>query len=154
MHGAKKILAPVFILSILISAAGCNLLSPISKPKKTQNAEPAKVEVSGTLIAKVNNRPITLEELNAEVETFNSYVPQDKPDEKIDTRDKKVAYLRNEMIRKSLLSQAAKDRGLERKEDVRKAMDAFMDNLLVGELIREETAKIEVTSKEIGRAHV
>lgn len=137
---------------LLLAAAGiflfgCEKFFP-AKPKPAPQGPPT-AEVKGTVVAKVNNQSLTLEDLNAEIETFNKYVPEDRPEEKIDTRDKKISYLKNELIRRVLLSQAAMDKGLDRKEEIQKALDNFKQNLLVAELVREETAAIEVNSKEI-----
>ncbi len=142
---------------ILISAvsllAGCDKIFPAKK--KAQENKPAvvktssPVEVKGTVIAKVNNQPIILEDLNSEIESYNKEVPADQPNEKIDTRDKKIAYLKNEMVRRVILAQAAQDKGLDRKEDVIKALDNFKQSILVAELIRQETESVDVSSKEI-----
>lgn len=147
----KRVKSAIFFAAVIFSLSfiflsGCDKF-PFNKTKAP--AEEPKAETKGTPVAKVNNSVITLEDLNAEIEAFNAYVPADKPNEKIDTRDKKVDYLRKEMVRKSLLAQAAKDRGLDRKEDVQKALENFKNNLLVAELVRQETANVEVTSKEI-----
>lgn len=139
----------LYLLMAVVVLAGCEKLFPKKPEKDTVSVAPAPLEVKGTLIAKVNNQPITLEELNEEVDGFNKYVPADKPDQKIDTRDKKIDYLKNEMVRRVLLAQAAQDRGLDRKEELQKALNNFKQNLLVAELIKTETENIEVTSAEI-----
>ncbi|TAN61417.1 hypothetical protein EPN16_03290 [bacterium] len=147
---AQNVKRALYLLMAVVILAGCEKLFS-KKPAKDTTAAvtPAATEVKGTLIAKVNNQPITLEELNEEVEGFNKYVPADKPDQKIDTRDKKIEYLKNEMVRRALLAQAAEDRGLARKEELQKALNNFKQNLLVAELIKVETESIEVTSSEI-----
>lgn len=130
--------------------SGCEKIFPAKKPAKViSSAESVSAEVKGTVIAKVNNQPITLEELKEEVEAFNKYVPQDKPEQKIDSLDKKISYLKNEMIRRSLLAQAALDKGLDKKEALEKALTNFKQNLLVAELVKLETENVEVTSAEV-----
>lgn len=138
----------LLLLSMAVILFGCDKLFP-KKIKPTSLNSKTAIEVKGTVVAKVNNQPITLEDLNAEVESFNAYVPKDRPNDKIDTRDKKIDYLRNEMVRKALLAQTAIDRGLDRKEELQKALENFKQSLLVAELMRVETANIEVTSAEI-----
>lgn len=142
----------LFLLLLPGFLTGCEKIFPRGKAKPgpaatTPASEPA--EVKGTAIARVNNQPITLEELNEEVESYNKEVPADKPEEKIDTRDKKISYLKNVMVRRMLLAQAAIDKGLDRKEDVRKALESFRQRLLAAELGQVETANVEVASKEI-----
>ena len=147
---AQYVKRALYLLMAVVVLAGCEKLFPKKPAKDTAAAvTPAAAEVKGTLIAKVNNQPITLEELNEEVEGFNKYVPADKPDQKIDTRDKKIEYLKNEMVRRALLAQAAEDKGLARKEELQKALNNFKQNLLVAELIKSETESIDVTSTEI-----
>lgn len=146
---AQYVKRALYLLMAVVFLAGCEKLFPKNQAKGTAVVAPAPAEVKGTLIAKVNNQPITLEELNEEVDGFNKYVPADKPDQKIDTRDKKIEYLKNEMVRRALLAQAAEDRGLDRKEELQKALNNFKQNLLVAELIKSETESIDVTSAEI-----
>lgn len=137
-------------LAAMMLFCGCDKILPLKKKTPPPPAAQTVLsEVKGTLIARVNNQPMTLEELNEEIENFNKYVPADKPEERIDTRDKKLNYLKNEMVRRILLSQAALDRGLDRKEDVQKALNNFKQNLLVAELVKAETENIEVASAEI-----
>lgn len=139
------------IIGILfIGLAGCDKINALLNPKK---AEPKKtmptITVKGIVIAKVNNIPITLEDLNQEIDAYNTLVPADKPELKITTREKKIDYLKNEMVRRTLLYQEAMDRGLERKEDVLKALEKTKTDLLVMELVRQEAEKVDVSSKEI-----
>jgi len=124
---------------------GASSKKPVSARRQTQ----ATLPVKGTIIAKVNNTPITLEDLNQEVEAFNAMVPQDKPEAKITTREKKLDYLKNELVRRALLYQAALDKGLDKKDDVTRALEKTKEDLAVVELVKDEAAKIEVTSAEI-----
>ena len=151
MLKGKKVLILISAISLL---TGCDKVFPAkNKAKENKPATAAQgalpVDAKGTVITKVNNQPITLEELNSEIENYNKEVPPDQPNEKIDTRDKKIAYLKNEMVRRAILAQAAQDKGLDRKEDVVKAMNNFRQSILVAELIRQETESVEVASKEI-----
>jgi len=134
----------VFILSALF---GCNKINPV-QPKSNESTVSSPV-VKGTVIAKVNNSPITLEDLDKEVEAYNGLVPEDKPETKISTRDKKIDYLKNEMVRRTLLYQEALNRGLDRKEEIIQALEKTKQDLLVMELIRKEAENVEVSSKEI-----
>lgn len=140
----------LLVMAASMFLLGCEKIFPAKKPAKViSSAESVSPEVKGTVIAKVNNQPITLEELKEEVEAFNKYVPQDKPEQKIDSLDKKISYLKNEMIRRALLAQAALDRGLDKNEALQKAMTNFKQNLLVAELVKLETENVEVTSAEV-----
>ena len=73
----KIILLPVLAV-MMLGFLGCDKLSGLapkqSVPKKT--IAPA-ITVKGTIIAKVNNYPLTLEDLNQEI-----YLPRNKPEDK------------------------------------------------------------------------
>lgn len=140
-------------LSLIFSASliGCDKINfsqakPKVMVKETVQVSPA---VRGTVIAKVNNSPIILEDLNKEIEAYNNMVPADKPEAKITTRDQKIDYLKNEMVRRALLYQEAVVRGLDRKEEVLQALEKTKQDLSVMELVRKEAEKVEVSSKEI-----
>jgi peptidyl-prolyl cis-trans isomerase C len=92
---------------------------------------------------------ITLEDLNDDISAYNASIPEDKPEAKITTKDQKVKYLREAMIRQTLLYQEALDRGLDRNEAVQKALEKTKMDLLVMELVRQEADKVDVSSKEI-----
>jgi peptidyl-prolyl cis-trans isomerase C len=149
--GKKIILLMVICLFSLglVSCEKLNFLSPKKKEPPQKVSTPSTLEVKGTIIAKVNNIPITLEELNEEIEAYNAMVPEDKPELKINTREKKIEYLKDQMIRRILLYQEALDRGLDRSETILKALEKTKRDLLVMELVRQEAEKVEVSSKEI-----
>ncbi|MFH1355008.1 MAG: peptidylprolyl isomerase [Candidatus Omnitrophota bacterium] len=128
--------------------SGCEQLEQFL-PKKSATTTAPTYEVKGTVIAKVNNIPLTLEDLNEEVESFNTLVEAQNPESKITTRDGKIKYLKDEMIRRTLLYQEALDRGLDKNEEILRALEKTKQNLLVMELVREDAEKIDVTSKEI-----
>jgi len=149
----KRFILFVTVLSFVFGGLlGCEKLGFL-KPKKAEVQEkmassPA-LTAKGPVVAKVNNLPIGLEDLNQEIEAYNSMVPEDKPEMKISTREKKLEYLKNEMVRRLLLYQAALDRGLDRSEEVTRALEKTKMDLLVVSLVKQEADKINVTSKEI-----
>jgi peptidyl-prolyl cis-trans isomerase C len=129
---------------------GCDKLNALLNPKKAESKKAMPtITVKGTAIAKVNNTSITLEDLSQEIDAYNAMVPADKPEMKISTREQKINYLKNEMVRRALLYQEAEDRGLDRSEDVLIALQKSKMELLVLELIKEETQGVDVDSKEI-----
>lgn len=135
------------VCGLLFVGAGCEKIN-FFKPQKIVKEEPKPPVVKGTIIAKINHFSITLEELNQEIEAYNTMV-EDRPEAKITTRDRKIDYLKNEMVRRAFLYQEALNRGLDRKEEVVQALEKTKQDLLVVELVRQEAEKIEVTSKEI-----
>jgi len=142
----------LFLLCLfLLSFSSCDYLPFSKKPK--EKAGPTEVSMpitTGKVVAMVNNYPFTLEDLDQEVETYNSSeIVTRQPELKIDTRDKKIGYLKDEMIRRVLLYQEALDRGLNRNPDVQKALEKTKVQLLAFQIVREETEKVNVTSSEI-----
>ncbi|MCM8771097.1 MAG: peptidylprolyl isomerase [Candidatus Omnitrophica bacterium] len=146
-----KILGLVF-LSAAFFMAGCENLPFFKKPAKApvQPVVSEVEEVKGTVIARVNNMVVTLEELNEQITSINKLADEQKrPQDKIDTRDKKINFLRNELIRQKLLYQEALRRSLDKKETVRRAIENVKISLLISELINDELGRIDVSSSEI-----
>lgn len=137
----------IFCLSLAI--AGCDKISALKPTKASQAPAAVSYQAKGPLVAKVNSMPVSLEDLNQEVEAYNAVVSSDKPEAKITTRDQKVAYLRNEMVRNALLYQEALKRGLDKSPEVVKALEKTKQQLLVMDLIRQEANNVDVSSKEI-----
>ncbi len=135
---------------LLVSALmGCDKLNFL-KPKEDKSKKVAVTfAVKGTIIAKVNNISLTLEELNQEIDAYNNLVPEDKPELKISTREQKIKYLKDEMVKRTMLYQEALDNGLDRNEEILRALERTKRDLLVVELIKQETGKVDVSSKEI-----
>lgn len=147
----RTVLFSVCILALSV-LSGCDNLNFFKAPKTAQREKttPQKLSVIGPVVAKVNNMPITLEDLSDEINSYNSLVAaNNKPEAKITTRDQKVDYLKNEMVRRLILYQEALDRGIDRDAEVTKALEKTKMDLLVIELLRQETGKIDVSSKEI-----
>jgi len=137
-----------FLLCFVLGCDAINFLKP-KKAETTQDKTITQLPIKGPIVAKINNLAISLDDLNQEVIAYNNMVPQDKPELKLTTREKKIDYLKNEMVRRMLLYQAALDKGLDRNEDVIKALEKTKMDLLVVELIKQEADKVTVSSKEI-----
>lgn len=138
------VIATVFLISTI---TGCDLLK--LKKETRSSASTYSAPVTGTVIATVNNMPITLEDLNADIEAYNSVVPEDKPENKIATAEQKVNYLKNEMVRRMLLYQEGLARGLDREDLVRQDLEKAKQQLVLMELGKALTENTDVTSKEI-----
>ena len=111
---------------------GCDKLGAIVSGKKEKSEVPAAVlETKGPLVAKVNNIPIGLDDFNQEIEVYNANLPADGSETKITTREQKINYLKNEVVRRTLLYQSALDKGLDRNEDVSKTLEKTKMQLLV-----------------------
>lgn len=144
------------LLTVLLSLFiifGCDKLN-ISNNKEqkssaTSGRGTARV-VTGTLVAKVNTISITLDELNDDIKAFNEAMDKKGNKEaKITTKEDKVKYLKEELVRKALLYQEALDKGLDKKDDILKVLEKAKEDLVLQELLRQESDKIEVTSKDV-----
>ncbi len=145
MDKYKNFLGVLFIVFVFL---GCENI-PFLGTKTSKQAKP-KPPAGANVVAVVGNYYITSDDLDKEIENFNALVSaQGLEKNKIDTRDKKLNYLRNELVRKFILYQEALDRGLEKKDEVAKALERTKINLLVSELLRGEIEKIDVSSKEV-----
>jgi len=114
-----------------------------------KNTETFKFYPKGKIVAKVNNIPIGLEDLNQEIEIYNSMVGAGSPELKITTLEKKIDYLKNEMVRRTLLYQSALDRKLDKQQDYIDALERAKLDLLVMELVKQETENAAPTDQEI-----
>lgn len=129
---------------------GCDKFNATTKSKAiVETVSVSTLQPKGTIIARVNNIAIGLDDLNQEIEIYNANVPVDRPELKITTKEQKVNYLKNEVIRRTLIYQNALDKGLDRNEDVRQAVEKTKRDLLVLQDIKEVAKNIDVSSKEI-----
>ena len=135
-----------FLFSIL---TGCDKLNVFNPKKEPKAGGSVSLPVKGTLIAKVNNIPVTLEDLDQEIELYNQMLPADKPEAKITTREQKISYLKDEIVRRLLLYNEALNRGLERKEEVVLMLEKNKRDILVLELVKEITQKVKADAAEI-----
>ncbi|MFA5039169.1 MAG: peptidyl-prolyl cis-trans isomerase [Candidatus Omnitrophota bacterium] len=146
---AKKsgILLSVLLAGLMI--AGCDQLQGIFKTdfgtrSKTGQAPEAPKAVYGTELAKVNGEVITLESFDEKVKNLTALSPEIK----LDTAEAKKNYL-NDLITQELIFQAARSRGMEKKKEVREALDEFRKGIMARQLILDETRGITVEPSEI-----
>lgn len=145
--GKGKILLAV--MCMVFFSIGCDKI-PFLPKNAVKKAIKNTTTVKGKVVATIGNFDITAEDLNKEVDDYNKILEANRmASGKIDTKEKKIAYLRNELIRKYMLYQEALDRGLDKNEEINRTLEKEKIDLLVAELVRAELKKIEVTSKEI-----
>jgi hypothetical protein len=145
MRRQKSIFA---VLVVAFLALGCENI-PFLKPKLIKTAKAKPVAGPGS-VAIIGDFIVSAADLNKEVENYNALLAaQGAAEGKIDTRDKKVAYLRNEIVRRYMLYQEALDRGLDKKEDVAKDIEYAKINVLVSKLMSDELEKVEVSDQEV-----
>ncbi|MDP2940603.1 MAG: peptidyl-prolyl cis-trans isomerase [Candidatus Omnitrophota bacterium] len=140
-------LCSVFLFFVFL--AGCDKLPFLSNlfPAKTNKQSTPTLEtptIQGTLLAKVDNWVLTLEDYNQKIQDLR----QVYPDFKVESFDDKKTLL-EELIRQQLLVQDAKLRQLDRKKEVSLAVEEFRRGLLVREIINVLTEDIKIEPKEI-----
>ncbi len=130
---------------------GCDKFNLAAKKKVEVKTvvQPSIIEPKGPIVAKVNNISIGLDDLNEEIALYNANVPVERPELKIVTREQKVNYLKNEVIRRALIYQHALDKGLERSDEVKQAVEKNKRDLMVLQDIKDITKSITVNSKEV-----
>lgn len=133
--------AAIFILAVMVSfSLGCKKLEDLSSKVKP-------VQVQGTIIAKVDNLPITSEQLSQEIENYNQLM--DNPAAKLTTREQKLVYLNDELIRRYLFYLDAKAKRVDERPKVQELLRNVEINVLANQLMQDEIGNITVTSSEV-----
>ena len=139
---------------------GCDKIDFLNPKKSSTAAKIPTLPVKGTVIAKVNNFPITLEELNRYVNIYNASVdlrqdltPEQKHALKIETRDKKIEYLKTLLVPQAVYYQAALDRGLDRKDEISEGLARYRIAVLAQAMQEEIVKNIEISSAEVEDAY-
>ena len=150
----KKYAVLFFVIAGALYLTGCDQLAslgfPKSKPKAKISSKSEEIPAGAIVVAKVGDLYITSEDLNKEIENYNALLSaQGLTQNKIDSREKKINYLKNEMVRKYALYQEALDRGIERKEAVARDIKNAKISILVAELLRGEMEKIDVSNADV-----
>ena len=153
----QKVLVSLVFVLMLSFSSGCDqindLISKFSKPdtnlsQKTKTAKAlkkeAKPEVKGTVLAKVGEHTITLEEFQENVKNLQALSEEIK----LDTFETKSELLR-EMVNQELLYQEAKSRGIERREEVKKAVENYLRGTMVQQLVLDATENVTIEAQEI-----
>lgn len=127
---------------LLFSGIACEKLENLPLPFKKKVIEP-----QGTVIAKVGDLFITLEQLEQETQNYNELTTN--PEDKLNTRQQKLAYLNEELIRRHLLYLEAKARGLDEKPKTQELLRNLEINVLANQLLQDEVGNLTVTSSEV-----
>jgi peptidyl-prolyl cis-trans isomerase C len=147
----SKIILFVIISLLFGGILGCEKFNPLAKKKIEVKTVSTSTEIvpKGPVVARVNNISIGLEDLNDDIAIYNANVPADKPETKITTKEQKLNYLKNEVVRRALIYQHALDQGLDRSDEVRQAVAKNKRDLMVLQDVKNITKNITATSKEV-----
>ncbi len=143
----------LFCLAAGFFAVGCDQVQSLLPAGLKSSAAPASAPAAGetgtgaaqgTVLAKVNSDVITVESFVEKIDALKTL----SPEVKIDTLDAKKAYL-NDLITQELVYQEAKARGIDKKKDVKDALEEFRKGVMARQLILDETKGIAVEPAEI-----
>ena len=144
----------LFLLFLGMTAAcvlGCdqiqNFFQPSLTPKIThasKTSQETPEPITGTVLAKVNNEVITLESFDEKIKALEALSPEIK----VDSLDKKKTYL-NDLVTQELVFQEAKARGIDKKKEVKDALDEFKKTVMARQLVLDETKGLTVEASEI-----
>jgi peptidyl-prolyl cis-trans isomerase C len=135
---------PAFVLAgiFFLSMVGCDKFPALNLFSQNKS-----ISVEGTVIAKVNGVPITLEQLDQEIKSYNDAMTS--PELRITTTEQKLTYLNDELVRRHLFYEEAKKRGLDKKAKTIELINNVEVNILANQLLEAELNNIVVTSSEI-----
>jgi len=127
----------------IFSSVGCEKIEKLKLPYKKAVPVP-----TGTVIAKVgDNLFVTLEQLDQEIKNYNELT--DNPEAKLMTREQKMAYLNEELIRRYLLYLEAKARRLDEQPKTQEILNNLEINVLANQFLQDEIGNMQVTASEV-----
>jgi len=143
--GRKRGTFVIFIAVLIFLSMGCDKLEKLKIPflpwKKNV------LQPKGTVIAEVGDLYITLEQLEQEIKNYNELA--ERPDLKITTREQKLYYLKNELIRRYLLYLEAKARHLDEQPKNQELLRNVEINVLATQLLQDEIGNLTVAPAEV-----
>jgi len=107
---------------------------------------PKEKEISGPVLAQVNDWRIGLEDFEKRLKALEPLAKQQDLDI-TDVEFKRKAL--DELVRAVLLAEEAKDRGIDKKKDIVEAVESYKQTLLAESLIAEALKDVDVTDVEI-----
>ena len=138
----RKVYPLIIFGCLILFSFGCEKIEKLNLLSKKKALQP-----QGTVIAKVADFSITLEQLEQEIQGYNEST--NMPEAKINTREQRIAYLKEELIRRHLLYLEAVARNFENQPKVQETLRNLEINVLANQFIQDEIKNVTVTSSEI-----
>ncbi len=131
----------ILVSLLLLFSVGCEKIEKLTAQKNI--LQPPQ----GTVIAKVGNLYITAEQLDQEIQNYNQLM--ENPAARLSTREQKLAYLNDELIRRYLFYLEAKANGTDQRPKVQEILRNLEINVLASQVMQNEIGNITVTSSEV-----
>jgi len=152
MRKGYRLFSLFLVIGAMVSFSGCDQIKNLFWPtapaavtaSKAKPQEALTPVVHGTVLAKINNEVLTLEDFDEKVKAMQAASPENKTL----TREEKKTLLSN-LVTRELIVQDARARGIDKKKEVRDAVDEVQKNVLFAELVNDETKGITVDAQEI-----
>jgi len=144
---ARAGIVVIFCLAVCLSSlTGCDeikkMLQIAPSGGSSSSGRAAASRPQGTVLATINGEIITLESFEDKISNLASL------DVVIDSVDDKKAYL-NDLVLQQLIYEEAVARGIDKKKEVREAIEEFSKGAMARELIMDETRGINVEPSEV-----
>lgn len=151
MKNRYRLFSLFFIMGLISIFSGCDQIknvfwptAPVAAPTTKAKLQEAPTPVHGTVLAKINHEVITLEDFDEKIKAMQAASAENKSL----TREEKKTLLNN-LVTRDLIVQEAKARGIEKKKEVRDAVEEMRKNVLFAELVSDETKGVTVDAQEI-----
>jgi len=142
-------LACAIVCFLFFSLLGCDKLGLMNLSKSVGGSMGSNYAPKGPIVAKVNGMSISLEDLDYYIEIANSQVPDTEPQNKIKTREQKITFLKDTVVRRVLLYQEGLRKGLDKQPDVAGALEKIRMGLVLDAFAKEEEKSVNVSSKDV-----
>ncbi|MDP2924623.1 MAG: peptidyl-prolyl cis-trans isomerase [Candidatus Omnitrophota bacterium] len=133
----------IWVFIGFMTFVGCNNIKP---SPETTTAEGKELKINGPLLARVNDWVIGLDDFKNYLNSLKPLARSNNLD--IDSLEFKKRFL-NDLVKAQILAQIALDRGLDKKEDMVRALRDTRDTLLAAKIRDEIEKNTYVSSTEV-----
>lgn len=137
----RKTFIVAALIFFSISFIGCNKVFP-PKPEETNEETP----IRGPLLARVNNWAIGLDDFRGYLKSIEPIASQQNIN--VNSSDFKVKFL-NDLIKNQILAQIAKEQGVDKSEDIARALRDTRDTLLAAKIRKDIEKNVTVSYAEV-----
>jgi len=137
----RKTFTTIALIFFIIGSIGCNKLFP-PKPEETNE----EMSIHGPLLARVNNWAIGLDDFRNYLRSIEPIASQQNIN--VNSAEFKVKFL-NDLIKNQILAQIAAEKGVDKSEDIARALRDTRDTLLAAKIRKDIEKNITVSYAEV-----